>query len=377
MPPLPLPPESLSSIEEEILKGICFTPFAQAYFNIEQLLEWYPATADQLRQSVARFEGEGLIKLFELHGGYRAYGATMNGWLSREAFLLERGLRHPALAHQRDHDLGDLIVALACAPVISNEKNTGMFGMEEAVAEEELRIYLHTYTEGELREAIERRLARGDLLPSTKMDRERVQQPALKVTKVGRHRYENEIAPNLAIAPSNSILELETRESLEVFWAWQSEYKKSRNLFKGALETVIERINREHKLVPQLRLIEAREPGEGAIRIDVEIQNKIRRAEFFVGDFTAVYQYEGRLRVNENVLVEVGYALASKEPSQVLLLALKRDDVPGPEADVVNRAFDIAHVHRLEFGAEEKPADVRSRVRTELEAALRRRKRLR
>ena len=99
-----------------------------------------------------------------------------------------------------------------------------------------------------------------------------------------------------------------------------------------------------------------------AIRIDVEIQNKIRRAEFFVGDFTAVYQYEGRLRVNENFLVEVGYALASKEPSQVLLLALKRDDVPGPDATVVNRAFDIAHVHRLEFGQEEKPAAVRDRV---------------
>ena len=59
-------------------------------------------------------------------------------------------------------------------------------------------------------------------------------------TKAGRARYNNEIARRLGIASDRSVLALDTREAIEVFWAWQSEYKKSRNIFKEALETVID-----------------------------------------------------------------------------------------------------------------------------------------
>lgn len=140
-----------------------------------------------------------------------------------------------------------------------------------------------------------------------------------------------------------------------------------------------------------MALIEARDVGEGAIRIDVEIQAKIRHAEFFVGDVTVVCRNGRRLLHNENVLVEVGYALASKKPQQIILLAIKRTNIPATttsseehseeqlrkEEQAARRAFDIDHVARIEFAQEDKPSLVRDRIQRELEAALKRQKRIR
>jgi len=133
------------------------------------------------------------------------------------------------------------------------------------------------------------------------------------------------------------------------------------------LDDVVAALNGQSSLTLPLRVVQATEAGEGAIRIDVALQEKIARADFFVGDLTPVYAYGERLRVNENVLVEVGYALASKEPNQIVLVAMKRDDVPG-DATKAKPTFDIAHVRRHDFVGKD---DLRRRLRTELEAALR------
>lgn len=72
--------------------------------------------------------------------------------------------------------------------------------------------------------------------------------------------------------------------------------------------------------------------------------------------------------MNENVLVEMGFALGTKEPNQIVLLAMRRAVVPGDTESNPQRAFDIAHVRRHEFTDEK---DLRGRLRVELEAALR------
>lgn len=68
----------------------------------------------------------------------------------------------------------------------------------------------------------------------------------------------------------------------------------------------------------------------------------------------------GRLR-------RYGYALASKDANQIMLVAMKRADVPG-DAENPKPTFDIAHVRRHEFTSRD---DLRRRLRTEVEAALR------
>ncbi|AUX35268.1 MULTISPECIES: hypothetical protein [Sorangium] len=366
------PADDTWPLRERILAGYNFVPLLQENFVPEHITSYYPATAAQVETILQEFVTEDLADTTMQHGGMRLYGATPKGWRAREQILLTRGLRHPALVSQLDHTLEDLMLALAMAPTIHNSKRTGTFGEAEAIAPEELLVYLREYSEDAIRATFEElpRHPRGFFAGATKIYRGSTTHPAIALTKLGRHYYDSEISLRLGLAPNTSILEFDTRTHLDVFWAWQSEFRDSRNIFKDALKETIRRINRNRRPVPPLRLIEASEPGDGAIRIDVEIQNKIRRAELFVGDLTAVYQYDGRLRVNENVLVEVGYALASKDPAQILLLALARDTVPGPNAGPSSRAFDIAHVHRIEFKSDAKPADVRNRIQAELEAAL-------
>ena len=169
------------------------------------------------------------------------------------------------------------------------------------------------------------------------------------------------------LSPEESILDLNERTHIVIFNAWQSEFNPSRSKINDALEAVVEAINARPGLWRPLKVEQATQPGDGALRIDVALQEKIKRADFFVGDMTPVFAYEDRLRVNENVLVEVGFALASETPSQVILLAVRRGDVPG-QPENAKPAFDIAHVRRLQFV---KPAELRGKLQKELEEVLR------
>jgi len=105
--------------------------------------------------------------------------------------------------------------------------------------------------------------------------------------------------------------------------------------------------------------------GDGAVRIDVAIQERIRCCNVFVADVTPVAADGERLRLNDNVLVEVGYALASKDPGQIVLVALERDIEVGRKV-----AFDIANIQRLTMKVGRK-AEFRTRLQAELDAVLR------
>ncbi len=362
------PTDATWTLHDRILVGFYFRPVSQGSLNAEELAQHYPATPVELEAVVDRLMSEGFVERYALGGGFVGFGATAAGWKARERMLLERGLRHPVLAGQSRYEPQDLVVALAMAPSIHNAKRTGMLGEEESISFDELFIYLHEYAEDHVRDVVNKLLAdsRGLVKSCFKRDRELKERAALALTKLGQDYYRTHVVPTLGLTTDVSVLEFDARAYIEIFLAWQSEFGRSRSKIDEALEKAVKAINDRGSTVRPLVVTQATQPGDGALRIDVALQERIKAADFFVGDLTPVYAYKGRLRVNENVLVEIGFALASKKPNEVILLAMRRTDVPG-EPGEAKPAFDIAHVRRLEFT---EPAELRRKLQTELETAL-------
>jgi hypothetical protein len=363
------PYEPKSPLAEKLLLDFWFSPFRGGHLVTDNILGHVEATAEEIEAVLQAFETDGLVTGHVLAGlRDRAYAPTRLAWEIRERLLRERGLRHPALIRQREQNPRDLVVALIVSGHTENDRLTGAFlAGDPKKTMEELTIYLADFTLAEIEETCSALVTDGLIAKGRKYDPQG-DKDGYDITGRGRVEYKTHVAPRLRLADGESILDPAVGDHIEVFDAWQSEFTRSRNVIWDVLPVVVAEINQMAGLVRPLRVIQATSPGDGAIRIDVALQDRIRKAEFFVGDVTPVYAYGDRLRMNENVLVEMGFALGSKEPNQIILLAMRRTDVPGEAQSNPQRAFDIAHVRRHEFTDKN---DLRRRLRVELEAALR------
>jgi hypothetical protein len=366
--------EPKSKLASEVLLDRHFKPLNEGFVATETLVRDIDASEVEVEAVLKDFEADGLVTGQESTGirgapRGRLYTPTPIGWAASEQLRRDKRMRHIALLCQRQHDLADLILALVMSAHIENNRIKGGFwaaDTKRAVAE--LAVYLCEYAPDQIAASCVELVGYNFLIKTTK-HRTRGDIEGFDITARGQREYETKVVPRLHLANGESILDPSTRHKLSVFDAWQSECKPSRNMIEAVLPDVLEAINGLGGLQNPLEIVQATAPGEGAIRIDVALQEKIRNADLFIGDLTPVYAYGDRLRVNENVLVEVGFALASKEPSQIILLALRRDrvDVPG-DGKNAKPTFDIAHVRRIEFGDKE---ELRRKLRVELEAVLR------
>lgn len=363
------PYEPKSPLAEKLLLDFWFSPFRGGHLVTDNILGHVEAAAEEVEAVLQDFETDGLVTGHVLAGlRDRAYATTRLAWEIRERLLRERGLRHPALIRQREQNPRDLVVALVVSGHTENDRLTGAFlAGDPKKTMDELTIYLADFTETEIEQTCSALVSDGLFSKGRKYDPQG-DKDGYDITGRGRVEYKKQVAPRLRLADGESILDPAVGDYIEVFDAWQSEYTRSRNVIWEVLPEVVAAINQMSGLVRPLRVIQATAPGDGAIRIDVAVQERIRKAEFFVGDVTPVYANGNRLLMNENVLVEVGFALGTKEANQIMLLAMRRTDVPGDTVSNPQRAFDIAHVRRHEF-TEKK--DLRGRLRIELEAALR------
>ena len=159
--------------------------------------------------------------------------------------------------------------------------------------------------------------------------------------------------------------------AIEIFFAWQSDYKTSRNQIDDALKRMVKECNGGWHPMRPMVVTSATEVGDGAVRIDSALMEKIQRARLFVGDVTPILGSDLDLYPNPNVLIEVGYALASKAPGEVILVEHARSEaaIPGDPKDGARMPFDIDHVQRIRYA---KPADLRRRLLAEAQAALKR-----
>lgn len=129
-----------------------------------------------------------------------------------------------------------------------------------------------------------------------------------------------------------------------IFLCYQDEYPDSSDLIRSEIEAFIEKFNNKSRI--PLSLVESHRLSQGPIRLNSNLMRKIRRSLMFVVDGTPILSVDSSpplLVPNPSACVEMGYALSTKRPEQILLIQQERSDVFG------QFPFDLAVQHRLPF----------------------------
>lgn len=126
-----------------------------------------------------------------------------------------------------------------------------------------------------------------------------------------------------------------------IFYSWQSEDKKTKNFIDKALKGAIEDIGKGDEFTTPLTLDRDTKDVIGSPHIVQTILNKIDACEVFVADVSIIdtAQGSGKKSVNQNVMFELGYAMAKH--SELGVITLFNTDT----GDVKDRPFDLSH-HR-------------------------------
>ncbi|NJL83365.1 MAG: hypothetical protein HC890_11215 [Chloroflexaceae bacterium] len=130
-----------------------------------------------------------------------------------------------------------------------------------------------------------------------------------------------------------------------VFLSYQTEYDPAGSALQAVLTDTIIDLNRRSRLT--LTLEKSHRPPEAPLRLSDTQLRKIRKCLLFVADRTAIaaFPQEGKSRLlpSPNVSVEIGYALQSKRPGQILLVSMERADLKGLFP------FDLPQHQQLQF----------------------------
>ncbi len=129
-----------------------------------------------------------------------------------------------------------------------------------------------------------------------------------------------------------------------IFLSYQTEYPDSSDLLREEVETFIQKFNSKSRL--PIALVESHRLSQGAVRLDSRLMRQIRRSLLYIADATPILGIDGtptQLVPSPKVCVEMGYALHSKRPEQILLAQMERADLPG------QFPFDTATRNRLSF----------------------------
>jgi hypothetical protein len=165
---------------------------------------------------------------------------------------------------------------------------------------------------------------------------------------------------------------------MKIFWAWQFDLpgKISRHFIRDAIEKAIAEINQVEGIdepdevfqTGKMKLDYGRKGLRGSPDLAIAILKKIDNATVFVCDVTPVgkgppytgddgKQSDGKLLMNPNVAIELGYALKTLTTDNVLMVMnnhyAKREDMP----------FDLGHkggpiLYKLGPGASKQEIDV-------------------
>ncbi|MEO1396622.1 MAG: hypothetical protein AAFV90_27375 [Cyanobacteria bacterium J06634_5] len=149
-----------------------------------------------------------------------------------------------------------------------------------------------------------------------------------------------------------------------IFLSYQTEYTDSSDLLRDEIEAFIKKFNRKSRL--QVELVESHRLSQGPVRINSTLMRQIRRSLLFIADGTPILGVDGtppQLIPSPKVCVEMGYALQSKRPEQIILAQMERDDLPG------QFPFDTPTRNRLSFA---KKTELKKELPQLLQARLQR-----
>jgi hypothetical protein len=115
-----------------------------------------------------------------------------------------------------------------------------------------------------------------------------------------------------------------------IYFCGQSDYPDSSTTLQRTLQAVVETINRKHKPPVPLQLQGSPLSKAETVIIDAALIRKLKHALLVVADVTPVQvNGYGRPLPSPQVCLELGYALQSKRPEQLLLVQMPRDGVEG------------------------------------------------
>lgn len=361
----------MDDLERDIIIGSWFRPFASGGCTTSTLVQnLQNGDRRTIDSAVNVLAAGGLLVPRGVSNpeGETVYWPTEKLWRERELALHALRWRKPALLDQGSHRVEDLVIALLMAPRINNARITGPFlpGATQR-CRIEISIYLYKLSPDSIESACANLAAR-HLVREGSVEVDGKALPSLDLTADGVVAYKS-IMANLGLTEDQSILDLDKRTEIVVFLVWQSDFPPSRNQIGKVLREVVDGLTTQKGALYPMRIDTAVDVGDGAVRIDQNLLDRIVRADAVVADITPVYRAFGRLTPNPNVLLEVGYALASKKPHQVFLLEKRREpgDLPGDSDPATQLPFDIATVHRIGFS---ETQELRNRLAVEFSAFL-------
>ena len=129
-----------------------------------------------------------------------------------------------------------------------------------------------------------------------------------------------------------------------LFLCYQTEYTDSSDLLREELEAFIKKFNSKSRL--PVELVESHRLDQGPVRMNSSLMRQIRRSLLFIADGTPILGIDGtppQLVPSPKVCVEMGYALQSKRPEQIILAQMERSDLPG------QFPFDMPTRNRVSF----------------------------
>ena len=363
----------MHDLEQRVMVGPWFEPYGPGGASVSTLSEnLTERDVQHLGRILRTWEADGLLRQEGRlnSSGELIYRPTPKLWTERERYFHRLAWRKPALLNQENYDVGNLVLALLMAHKIADSRIRGVWHSSRPAlrARAELCVYLFKYAPHDVNAACDR-LVTSEILKTDTVAHDTEILPAIEPTVAGVVAYRTSTARTLGLSPNESILDLTKKSEIIIFWAWQADFKSSRNQIENVLKDLVEAVNRDRESVYPVRIETAVDIGDGAVRIDTTLLSKICDADILIADVTPVYRAFKRLTPNPNVLVEVGYALASKVPHEILLIEKRREpeQIPGDDDPAVQLPFDISTVHRISFT---EPRDLRRRMVDEFRAFL-------
>ena len=139
-----------------------------------------------------------------------------------------------------------------------------------------------------------------------------------------------------------------------VFLSWQSDLPETRSVVRWALERAVRSLNRGGTLEQALRVDQDTENVAGWPDIAATLLDKIERCELFVADLTPVNgpAPDTRLTPNPNVMLELGYALATGMGRIRIICVV--NDAYLPEGDLSKLPFDVRGSRPLVFSLDDR-----------------------
>ena len=148
-----------------------------------------------------------------------------------------------------------------------------------------------------------------------------------------------------------------------IFLSYQTEYTDSSDQLREELESFINKFNKKSRI--PLTLKESHRLSQGAVRLNSTLMRQIRRSLIYIADTTPILGIDGnppQLVPSPKVCVEMGYALQSKRPEQILLSQMERSDIPG------QFPFDTPTENRISFTKKsELKKELSDRLQTRLQ----------